>query len=138
VTTNALRQIGRAPGIRLILAATAALVLTGRDTGQIAVLAQAPPCSIACENAKPGNPPSEWNITGAGDPGLQGFATDISVNQGQTVAFKINTSYPHYRLDIYRMGYYGGNGARKVAHVLPFHIAGSGGLLQACRRLSLC
>ena len=41
-------------------------------------------CSIACENAKPGTPQSTWDISGAGDAGIQGFATDISVNRGQT------------------------------------------------------
>ncbi|MBL1262769.1 N,N-dimethylformamidase beta subunit family domain-containing protein, partial [Methylomicrobium sp. RS1] len=72
---------------------------------------------IVCENAKAGNPASEWNITGAGDVTIQGFATDISVNKGGTVGFKISTPASAYRLDIYRMGYYGGNGARKVATV---------------------
>ena len=50
-------------------------------------------------------------------PGIQGFATDISVNQGETVGFKVDTDASNYRLDIYRMGYYGGTGARKVATV---------------------
>ena len=65
----------------------------------------------------PGNPSSEWDISGAGDSTIQGFATDISVNQGGTVNFKVNTTAAAYRLDIYRMGYYGGNGARKVATI---------------------
>ncbi|MDI1231727.1 MAG: DUF4082 domain-containing protein [Methylobacter sp.] len=77
------------------------------------------PCSpggnpIVCENAKPGNPSSEWDISGAGDLTIQGFATDISVNRGSAVNFKIKSPVA-YSLDIYRMGYYGGNGARKVA-----------------------
>jgi hypothetical protein len=54
-------------------------------------------------------------VTGAGDPNIQGFTTSISVNKGETVQFKIGTDSTHYRLDIYRMGYYQGNGARKVA-----------------------
>ncbi len=75
---------------------------------------------IVCENSKPGTPPSEWDIADpAGDPTIQGFATDISVDQGQTVHFKIDTAATAYRLDIYRMGYYGGDGARKVATVTP-------------------
>jgi hypothetical protein len=72
-----------------------------------------------CENSKPGNPPSEWDITGAGDANIQGFATDISVNKGETVRFKIDTDATNYRLDIYRMGYYGGNGARKITTIEP-------------------
>ena len=66
-----------------------------------------------------GNPPSEWNISGSGDATIQGFTTDISANLGETVRFKIKTTAAAYHLDIYRMGYYGGNGALKVATVTP-------------------
>jgi hypothetical protein len=69
--------------------------------------------SIAAENQRPGSPPSQWDISGSGDSTLQGFATDISVNEGQTVSFKISdTTGALYHIDIYRMGYYQGNGAR--------------------------
>src|SRR3989442_10244776 len=83
-------------------------------------LPQTGPCvspvnEIVAENCQPGNPASEWDISGAGDSTIQGFATDISVNRGQTVNFKVKTPANNYRRDIYRMGYYGGNGARKVA-----------------------
>ena len=74
-----------------------------------------PANAIEAENCLTGNPPSEWDVRGAGDPNLQGFATDISVNRGQTVSFKVDTIAAAYRIDIYRLGYYGGNGARKVA-----------------------
>ena len=74
---------------------------------------------IVCENSKPGSPPSEWDVQGSGDSNIQGFATDISVDQGQTEHFKVDTNATDYRLDIYRMGYYGGDGARKVATVQP-------------------
>ncbi len=79
----------------------------------------APSNVIESENCKPGNPAGEWDISGAGDPSIQGFATDISVNKGETVHFKIQTDVGSYRLDIYRIGYYGGSGARKVATVQP-------------------
>jgi len=74
---------------------------------------------VACENTKPGNPKSEWDVSGAGSSTIQGFATDISVNLGETVHFKVKTTAKSYRLDIYRMGYYGGDGARKIASVNP-------------------
>jgi len=74
---------------------------------------------IACENTKPGNAPSEWDVTGSGNAAIQGFATDISVDQGETVGFKVSTNATSYRLDIYRLGYYGGQGARKVATAQP-------------------
>lgn len=75
--------------------------------------------AISCENSKLGNPASEWDITGAGDANIQGFATDISVNRGETVHFKIDTNSTDYRLDIYRLGYYNGLGARKITTVQP-------------------
>jgi hypothetical protein len=59
--------------------------------------------------------PSVWDISGAGDSTIQGFATQISVNLGQTVHFKINTDATAYHLDIYRLGYYGGSGASLIA-----------------------
>ena len=70
---------------------------------------------IVLENMLPGSPESEWGIDGGGSANIEGFATDISVDNGHTVSFKINTDSTHYRIDIYRIGYYGGDGARKVA-----------------------
>ena len=56
-----------------------------------------------------------WDITGAGDANIQGFATDISVNRGGTVYFKIDVNpAASIRLDIYRMGYYQGLGAHQI------------------------
>ena len=75
----------------------------------------APSNAIAAENAQAGSPSSEWDLSGTtGDANIQGYATDISVNCGDTVHFKVDTTASSYRLDIYRMGYYGGLGARKV------------------------
>ena len=71
---------------------------------------------IVTENALAGTPKSTWDISGAGDLSIQGFATDISVNKGQTVHFKIETSpAAAYTITIYRLGYYQGNGARLIA-----------------------
>jgi hypothetical protein len=76
---------------------------------------------IVCENSKPGNSFREWQVStsDAGDPTIQGFATDISVNQGGTVLFKINTPANAYSIKIYRIGYYAGSGARFIASVTP-------------------
>lgn len=74
---------------------------------------------IVCENQKPGNPSSDWQINGAGDPTIQGFATAFSVAPGQAQHFKIDTNANAYTIEIYRMGYYGGFGARRVATVAP-------------------
>jgi hypothetical protein len=80
-----------------------------------------PKNAIVAENCLTGNPSSEWDVgaNSAGDQTILGFATDISVNQGGTVAFKIKTDAKAYSINIYRLGYYSGMGARKVASVTP-------------------
>ena len=74
---------------------------------------------MAVENERRGEPPTEWDINGAGDPTIQGFASDISVAAGEPVDFKVRTDASSYRADIYRMGYYGGHGARRVVTLYP-------------------
>ena len=79
----------------------------------------APKSVIEAENCLPGTPASQWYVQGAGSPNIQGFTTDISVNVGQTVFFKISTPAASYRIDIYRLGYYQGNDGRFMASVSP-------------------
>ena len=78
-----------------------------------------PANAIVAENCLTGNPENEWMVTGYGDATIQGFATEMSVNKGQTISFKVKTDASNYRLDVYRVGYYAGNGARKVATLTP-------------------
>ncbi|WP_367138314.1 DUF4082 domain-containing protein [Saccharothrix sp. HUAS TT1] len=73
--------------------------------------------AIAAENQQPGNPATEWDLGGTASTTIEGFATRMSVNRGATVDFKINTDSADYRIDVYRLGYYGGLGARKVATI---------------------
>ena len=86
--------------------------------------------SIVTENAKTGTPPNVWDISGGQYSGfglnktgvihyIEGFADNISVNSGTVINFKINTDSTNYRIDVYRLGYYQGNGARLVATSLP-------------------
>lgn len=90
--------------------ATAANALTPCDVGSN---------PISCENSKPGTDPSVWDIGGAGDPSIQGFSSDISVNVGSSIDFKINTDAKAYKITIFRSGYYQGLGARQIATVAP-------------------
>jgi hypothetical protein len=80
---------------------------------------RAPANKIVAENCEPGQPSTEWDVNGAGDPEIQGFATEISVNVGETISFKVRTESAAYRVDIYRLGYYGGSGARRVETITP-------------------
>ncbi|HTT17835.1 MAG TPA: N,N-dimethylformamidase beta subunit family domain-containing protein [Candidatus Sulfotelmatobacter sp.] len=79
----------------------------------------APANPIEAENCQPGNPSSQWDVDGAGDLTIQGFATNISVNVGQVINFKIDTNATAYTIEIYRMGYYGGDGARLITTIQP-------------------
>jgi hypothetical protein len=99
--------------------ALAANVAWSFSSGVAAATCAAPPNAIVAENCITGNPASEWDVSGAGDLSIQGYATQISVNRGSAVTFKVNTNATNYRFDIYRMGYYGGMGARKITSVNP-------------------
>src|SRR6202040_3444291 len=59
--------------------------------------------AIEAENCLPGTDSSVWWLDDAGDQTIQGFATDISVNAGQTINFKIKTTARAYTIDIYRL-----------------------------------
>ena len=116
----------RRPSIATLLraAGVAALLLvsaTSRTTCPNA-LAQVTGClsnPVVCENQNTGSPASEWDVVGSGATGIQGFATDMSVNRGGTVHFKVLTPAAAYQIAIYRMGYYGGLGARRIATIAP-------------------
>ncbi len=106
-------------GALVALVATAVVVIDPAPGAEAAS-----PCgpdinAIVCENQQPGTDPEVWDITGAGDPTIQGFATDISVNAGERIDFKIDTDASAYAIDVYRTGWYQGLGARKVASVTP-------------------
>src|SRR6266481_10163911 len=79
----------------------------------------APRNPIEAENCLPGTSSSQWYVSGAGSPNIQGFATDISVNVGQTISFKISTNAASYLIDIYRLGFYQGNDGRFVTSLSP-------------------
>ena len=69
---------------------------------------------IVLENQQQGTAQSQWDLSGPASTNIEGFAASISVNSGGQIGFKINTDSTNYRIDIYRLGYYGGLGARLV------------------------
>ena len=123
---SGIRHACRASRPRRVIGLTLAVSLSLLSLASVRPAAAASPCGppvtsvIACENTLPGDPPSDWQVSGAGDPTIQGFATSMSVNLGQTESFKINTPATSYHIDILRIGYYQGDGARKVvSNMLP-------------------
>ncbi|MDT9594514.1 DUF4082 domain-containing protein [Nocardioides zeae] len=111
------------PTVVLLVLALGAALLGVTTTTSGGAAAAVDPCAtgsvIACENSKPGTPVEEWDVDRAGDESIQGFATDISVDLGDRIDFKVDTDARAYTVTIYRTGWYGGDGARRIASVQP-------------------
>ena len=61
-------------------------------------------------------PKSYWDVPHSDQ--IEGFATDMSANAGTRIDFKINVNggaESDYKVEVFRLGHYGGNGAREVA-----------------------
>jgi hypothetical protein len=72
------------------------------------------------ENALPGT--AAWRITGAPHSGfIEGFADLTYARTGQPVRLFVSTSASSFRVEAYRVGYYGGTGGRLVWASPPFH-----------------
>ncbi len=78
--------------------------------------------SITQENSKPGT--REWMLTNTRiDPAtkyrcpwIEGYASHASIQPGQTLQLKISTRpSAKVAIDVFRLGYYGGDGGRQVA-----------------------
>lgn len=67
---------------------------------------------IAEENEKPGD--ASWRLASPNQAIIEGFASATSVNHGENISFFVNTSASDYTVDIYRVGWYGGAGARRM------------------------
>src|SRR5579872_1232861 len=113
-------RLGSKSLARLLFAVSALLLTAGFLVG-VGVRAAQATCGnpVACENALQGTPETVWDAPGSGNSTIQGFADPFSVNLGQTISFKIQSPATSYAIDIYRIGYYGGDGARLEASVTP-------------------
>ena len=80
---------------------------------------EAPANDIIRENCKPGNHSRYWDVNADGDPTIQGFSDPFSVRRGERIVFKIKTDSVDYHVDIFRVGWYWGSGARHVATLRP-------------------
>src|SRR5689334_14360669 len=90
---------------RSVIGLTLTVLLSLLFVVDVRPAAAAGPCGppvtsvIACENTKAGDPTSDWQVSGSGDATIQGFATSMSVQPGQTISFKINTPSRSYHID---------------------------------------
>ena len=65
---------------------------------------------VKFENAKAGD--ATWAIGNPSDRDIEGFAGATSVNRGGSINFYARTASPSFTIQVYRMGWYGGVGAR--------------------------
>jgi P pilus assembly chaperone PapD len=76
--------------------------------------------AIQIENTYPGD--STWNdfTANLAPDALSGYASQTSVNHGGSINFFVTTTAASVLIDIYRMGWYGSAGARKMLAMGPF------------------
>jgi hypothetical protein len=102
-------EVGR-PRAALLVLALLVIALLARPHGAAAN-------AIEDENAKPGTPQSTWDRPRSDH--IEGYTSKISVEAGDQLGFQVSTdltgSDAQYRIEIYRFGWYGGDGARRVA-----------------------
>jgi hypothetical protein len=99
--------------------ATAATVVAGRPAHRPTATALASPATgvasswVAGENRRPGT--TGWRITRLGaEHAIEGWADQVSATSGDRVGLFVSTTAPRFRVEAYRMGWYGGRGARLV------------------------
>ena len=81
---------------------------------------------ISRENSKPGA--SDWQLTkirlprgGFRSPDIEGYCSHQSIEAGHPLQIMVSTNPPGpFSLEIFRMGYYGGKGARLMNTLGPF------------------
>ena len=102
------------------LAALVTLLLAGALLAAAHAVSARAACvnPIVCENQLPGTPQSVWDVSDY-STAIQGFADPFSVNIGNSINFKIESPASSYKVNIYRMGYYGGDGARLITSLTP-------------------
>lgn len=85
------------------------------------------PTLIARENARPGA--TDWQLTrvrldkidGFRCPWIEGYCSKQSVKAGEPIEIMVSTDPPQrFKIEIFRMGYYGGRGARLMTTLGPF------------------
>lgn len=80
----------------------------------VAETPNAPSSPVARENRRPGS--AGWQLKNPALKGeIEGYASLTSVAPGDSIDFLVHTESPSFDIQVYRMGYYGGLGARLVS-----------------------
>ena len=68
---------------------------------------------VIAENARPGT--SAWRLDRpATGREIEGYASATSVNGGEVIHLFVNTAAPSFEIEVFRIGWYQGLGARRV------------------------
>jgi hypothetical protein len=105
------------------------------------VAALKPVSVIVLENAKTAaqGVTSKWQITKpALNHEIEGYASATSINRGETIDFYISTVDPSFSLEIYRVGWYGGSGARLMSTTSLPGLLQSSCLADAVTQITEC
>ena len=102
----------------LILVVIPSVVLILRGQKILAQRDASTPTSnlIQEENARPGT--LGWRVAKQAGSQIQAYTEEPSINKGGAVHLYVSTSSPSYSVNIYRLGYYQGIGARLVKSIL--------------------
>ncbi len=97
-----------------VTATNAAGSTSAPSTATAAVAAAPLPSNpVTVENALPGS--TAWESPDATGAAVEGYTSQVSSAPGDTVSFHVSTNpVANYRIEIYRLGWYGGDGARLI------------------------
>lgn len=78
---------------------------------------------VVVENAKAGT--DSWKLNNSANDSeqqIKGYASATSINKGQSIKFHVNVNRTQtYQIDVYRMGWYNGNGGRLLTSIGPLN-----------------
>ena len=70
---------------------------------------------ITTENARPGT--DRWQLRSSPSADVAAYASATSVAPGETIRFFVSTPDPKFQLEVFRMGWYGGLGGRRMTNI---------------------
>jgi hypothetical protein len=118
-TTATLRDLPAGSSYAFSVAALGA-DRAGPDSAPSVAVTSADSNPIASENRKPGDPlwgdfiPPDDEVT------LAGYGSKLGVSPGDSLDLYVTTTAPQVTIDVFRMGWYGGAGARKLESLGTF------------------
>ncbi len=114
--TNANGQASTVLTLGTTAGVTNTVTATASGIGSVSFSASATPANtnpIYLENQKSGT--TNWKITNQATNEIAGYAGATSVNKGGSLPIKVSLAQSgQFKIDVYRLGYYAGNGGRLV------------------------